>query len=121
MSNPGREALHAEHELLRARASRLKAAFGGASARGPELAEAVTALSDALFQHEASDVFRTLAGTKSGRFESEHLSLRSLARDLRTVWDDPQAYPFPHAARLALTLADAVGTHLESESDELLR
>ena len=81
----------------------------------------MTALSDALFQHEASEAFRSLAGTKGVRFESEHLSLRSLARDLRTVWDDPQAYPFPHAARLAMALADAVGTHLDAESDELLR
>lgn len=121
MSKTGREALLAEHELLRARASRLKTAFGGASARGPELAEAIERLTDAMFQHEASDAFRTLAGAKGVRFEGEHLSLRSLARDLRTVWDDPQAYPFPHAARLAMALAEAVGTHLDAESDGLLR
>ena len=121
MSKTGREGLQAEHGLLRERAARLKAAFGSATARGPELAEAVTALSDALFQHEASDAFRTLGGAKGARFESEHLSLRSLARDLRTVWGDAQSYPFPHAARLAFALAAAVETHLDAEAAELLR
>ncbi|TPW17178.1 MAG: hypothetical protein FD126_3710 [Elusimicrobia bacterium] len=118
MPKSAREALEGEHERLRAAVSRLREALSGADGRSPEIAEALSRLADELFQHEASEAWRVLAGA---RFEGEHLSLRSLARDLRTVWDDPQAYPFPHAARLAMTLADGVSAHLDLEAAELLR
>lgn len=88
------------------------------------MAEALSGLLAELFQHEASAAWRTLAadaGRSAARIEAEHLSLRSLARDLRTVFDDPQAYPFHHAARLALSLADALSAHLDVEAAELLR
>lgn len=129
MSKAAREALTGEHERLKAAVSRLREALAGSEARTPEVAEALSRLADGLFQHEASDAWRTLAATDgpdaarrlTSRVEGEHLSLRSLARDLRTVFDAPQSYPFPHAARLALALAEALSAHLDVEAAELLR
>lgn len=122
-----REALKGEHERLRSGVSRLKAALSRSGSRSTEVTETLSGLLAELFQHEASAAWRTLAGERdaagrsAARIEAEHLSMRSLARDLRTVYDAPQSYPFHHAARLAHSLADALTAHLDVESAELLR
>lgn len=103
--------------------------MAGAGARTPALTQALSGLLEELFHHEVSEAWRTMAAARepdaarrlATQVEGEHLSLRSLARDLRTVFDNPQSYPFPHAARLALALTEALAAHLDVEAAELLR
>lgn len=103
--------------------------MAGAGARTPALKQALSGLLEELFHHEVSEAWRTLAAARElddarrtlTKVEADHLSLRSLARDLRTVFDDSPSYPFPHAARLALALSEALAAHLDVEAAELLR
>lgn len=108
------EELRAVHAHLKGGVARLRAALS--SGGGPEAAldAAAKAVLPGLFQH-------VTAPDSDIRCETEHLSLRSLARDFQVVVDNPQIYPYSHRARLAAALADAVAAHLDFETAFLLR
>lgn len=103
-------ALRQEHDGLRELISRLKSGLAEAPVGREPLAASVRPLLVALFQHEAGE-----AGLVTERFAAEHLTLRSLARDLQIVVEDGQLYTVEHLARLASALADALLAHMDGE------
>lgn len=115
MSRDAAEALRREHAALRARLGRLREALSALGAERGPLAAAVRELLPELFQHVAMGL------DLPAQLESEHLSLRSLGRDLQVVLENPQLYPDSHLARLAGTLAASLSTHLDREMARLLR
>lgn len=114
MSSEAAEALKARQAGLRTGVSRLRAALSASKESAEELAGAANALLPLLFQH-------VTAPKVDARCEGDHLSLRSLARDFQFVLENPSLYPYPHRARLAASLADALSAHLDRELEFLLR
>lgn len=128
MLSESAEPLRREHARLRAEISRLRDALAAPGEGGEALAAAARRLLPELFQHEAAGPPRLeslLAGRAGAprlkaRAEGEHLSLRSLARDLQFVLERPQVYSLDHRARLSRALADALAEHLAFEEAEIL-
>lgn len=120
------EALRREHEGLRARISRLREALAAPGERREPLAAAVGGLLPELFQHESAEAARLgplLEGRPPSlkvRVDGEHLALRSLARDLKLVLENPRLYPYEHLARLSRGLADALAAHIDFEEGAVL-
>jgi len=108
------EALKAAHARLRTGVSRLRAALSVPAQAEGALDEAARAVLPELFQH-------VTAPDADTRCETDHLTLRSLARDFQVVVENPQLYPYAHRARLAAALADALSGHLDFETAFLLR
>lgn len=128
MSSQAAAELRREHARLRTGISRVRDALAAPGEAGAALAAAARGLLPELFQHEAAEPPRLdalLAGRAGAarlkfRAEGEHLTLRSLARDLQFVLEHPQLYAFDHRARLTRALADALAAHLDFEEAELL-
>ncbi|TBR23511.1 hemerythrin domain-containing protein [bacterium] len=118
--------LKRQHQTLRARVSRLREALAAPGDQRAALASAVGELLPELFQHESGEAARLgplLEGRPASlrvRVEGEHLTLRSLARDLQLVLQNPNLYPYEHLARLSRGLADGLSAHIDFEEGAVL-
>ncbi|MDE2290851.1 MAG: hemerythrin domain-containing protein [Elusimicrobia bacterium] len=109
--------LRSEHKEIRALCARLKEALGASPLSRAALVSALDSLLPRVLQHEAWE--REAAGGRLGAFAGEHLSLRSLAKDVMLVASHPDLYPNSHLGRLAESLADALSSHLDREEAAL--
>ena len=110
--------LRAEHAVLGTLLARLSAA-------GNQRAVLVDALDEflpRLFQHETREegilkarLRGAVARALLAKTEGEHLTLRSLVRDIELVQAHPELYAVDHLSRLARRLVDALGAHFSYE------